>query len=291
MDRSGSWPASATWRSYARCARVYQRRGWSSTRAIGHCSRRTRSEREFRGGQRSACISEVLDDVALYLADRAGDPPANLEGYLVRAVRNRYLKIKRAAIRREQHYGEAVAFDGDAEHVIRELCSEDALRASAGPGADVAAHSSHALRHLAALLGAQLSAEEMQMLGWVGAGVPRRQIAEWLGLGYDAARKRIYRASRRLYALMPTALDGMSAAERAEAERFLRRIGLGERRPERSQMIDERDAAARSAAVRSEAEVFGEVIGRELVSDPEHLVWEDERFLEWLAVEARARTA
>jgi SOS-response transcriptional repressor LexA len=54
-------------------------------------------------------------------------------------------------------------------------------------------------------------------------------------------------------------------------------------------MIDERDAAARSAAVRSEAEVFSEVIGRELVSDPEHLVWEDERFLEWLAVEARAR--
>jgi DNA-directed RNA polymerase specialized sigma24 family protein len=177
--------------------------------------------------ERAACISEVLDDVALYLADRAGDPPANLEGYLVRAVRNRYLKIKRAAIRREQHYSEAVGFDGDAEQVIRELCSEDALRASAGPGADAAAHSSHALRHLAGLLGAQLSADEMQMLGWVGAGVPRRQIAEWLGLGYDAARKRLYRLSRRLYALIPAALNRMSVAERAEAERFLRRIGLG----------------------------------------------------------------
>jgi DNA-directed RNA polymerase specialized sigma24 family protein len=177
--------------------------------------------------ERFACISEVLDDVALYLADRAGDPPASLEGYLVRAVRNRYLKIKRAAIRREQHYSQAVAFDGDAEHVIRELCSEDALRASAGPGAESAAHSSYALQQLAALLGAQLSAEEMQMLGWVGAGVPRRQIAEWLGLGYDAARKRIYRVSRRLYAQLPAMLDGMSAAERAEVGRFLRRIGLG----------------------------------------------------------------
>ena len=55
-------------------------------------------------------------------------------------------------------------------------------------------------------------------------------------------------------------------------------------------MIDERDAASRStAATRGEAEVLGETIGRELVRDPEHLIWDDERFLDWLAVEARAR--
>jgi DNA-directed RNA polymerase specialized sigma24 family protein len=175
--------------------------------------------------ERSACITDVLDDVALDLADRAGDPPANLEGYLVRAVRNQYLKLKRAAVRREQHYGDAVGFEGSAEQVVRGLCSEDALRASAGPSADELEHASHALRRLAALLAAQLSAEEKQMLGWVGAGVPRRQIAEWLDMGYDAARKRIYRLSRRMQQLIPAVLDRMSIADRAEAERFLRRVG------------------------------------------------------------------
>jgi DNA-directed RNA polymerase specialized sigma24 family protein len=177
--------------------------------------------------ERAACITDVLDDVALLLADRAGDPPANLEGYLVRAVRNRHLKVKRAAIRREQHYGDAVEFEGNTEQVVRGLCSEDALRASAGPAADESERASHALHRLALRLGASLSAEEKEMLGWVGAGVPRRQIAEWLGMGYDAARKRIYRLSRRLQQLIPAALDGMSAADRSEAERFLRRIGPG----------------------------------------------------------------
>jgi hypothetical protein len=113
------------------------------------------------------------------------------------------------------------------EQVVRGLCSEDALRASAGPAADESERASHALHRLAVLLGAALSAEEKEMLGWVGAGVPRRQIAEWLGMGYDAARKRIYRLSRRLQQLIPAALDGMSAADRSEAERFLRRIGPG----------------------------------------------------------------
>ena len=178
--------------------------------------------------ERTACITDVLDDVMLYLADRAEAPPANLEGYLVRAVRNRYLKIKRAAVRREQHYGDALELEGNTEQVVRGLCSEDALRASEGPdpdGADRASHASHALRHLAIQLSAKLSAEDKQMLGWVGAGVPRRQIAEWLGMGYDATRKRIYRLSRRLQLLIPAALAAMSAADRAEAERFLRRIG------------------------------------------------------------------
>jgi SOS-response transcriptional repressor LexA len=55
-------------------------------------------------------------------------------------------------------------------------------------------------------------------------------------------------------------------------------------------MIDERDDASRSAgSAYPDAELFSEVIGRELASDPNHPMWEDRRFLEWLAVEARSR--
>ena len=176
----------------------------------------------------SVCITEVLDDEALRLVERREDPPTNLSGYLVRAVRNRYLKLKRAAVRREKHYSDAAGLEGNAEQVVRGLCSEDALRASAGPAADASVNSSgsRALRRLAELLAEDLSREEKQMLGWVGEGVPRRQIAEWLGLGYDAVRKRIYRLSQRLHDLTPAALDRMNIAERAEAKRFLRRIGV-----------------------------------------------------------------
>ena len=55
-------------------------------------------------------------------------------------------------------------------------------------------------------------------------------------------------------------------------------------------MIDERDDASRSAGTAyHDAELFHEAIGRELASDPSHPMWDDPRFLAWLAVEARAR--
>ena len=176
----------------------------------------------------SVCITEVLDDEAVRLVQRDGDLPGNIPGYLVRAVRNRYLKLKRAAIRREKHYAAAAGFESHTEQVVRGLCSEDALRASAGPAGDASmnASASHALRRLAELLGEDLSKDEKQMLGWVGEGVPRRQIAEWLGSGYDVVRKRIYRLSQRMHQLTPAVLDRMNAEERAEAKRFLRRVGV-----------------------------------------------------------------
>jgi DNA-directed RNA polymerase specialized sigma24 family protein len=175
----------------------------------------------------SVCITEVLDDEAVRLVQRDGELPGNVPGFLVRAVRNRYLKLKRAAIRREKHYADAAGLESHTEQVVRGLCSEDALRASAGPGAEASdANASHALRRLALLLGEDLSKEEKQMLGWVGEGVPRRQIAEWLGVGYDAVRKRIYRLSQRMHGVTPAVLDRMNAEERAEVRRFLRRIGV-----------------------------------------------------------------
>src|SRR5207237_4819848 len=55
----------------------------------------------------SACITEVLDDEALRLAERPGQLPQHLTAYLVRAVRNRFLQLKRAAIRRANRYAQA----------------------------------------------------------------------------------------------------------------------------------------------------------------------------------------
>ena len=71
----------------------------------------------------------------------------------------------------------------------------------------------------------QLTDEEQQVLGWDERRVPHRQIAEWLGVSYDAATKRIWRLKRRLQALVADYCAHAPAPERTELERLFRRAG------------------------------------------------------------------
>jgi len=58
--------------------------------------------------------------------------------------------------------------------------------------------------------------------------MPHRQIAEWLGVSYDAATKRIWRLKRRLQSLAAEHYARISGAhERRELERLFRRSGIG----------------------------------------------------------------
>jgi DNA-binding CsgD family transcriptional regulator len=182
------------------------------------------------------CVDEVLEDEAMRLAD-GGRLPDQMGAYLVRAAYHRLLKAKRAAVRRERRYG-ACAPEGDsaAERVVQSVCSAAALRASGGTraadggpaawddaaGAD-ASPASAVLARAAATLAARLTDVERQMLVWVAEQVPRRQIAEWVGDGYEATRKRIQRLTRRLQADAWRLAADLPAAERHELERFLRR--------------------------------------------------------------------
>ncbi len=190
------------------------------------------------------CVDEVLEDEAMRLADGA-PPPEQLGAYLVRAAYHRMLRARRAATRRERRYGAgAPAAGGAAERVVLSVCSAAVLRASDGPRAadgapaawddggaeeggpgDDGSPASAVLARAAAALAARLTDAERQLLAWVAEQVPRRQIAEWVGDGYEATRKRIQRLTRRLQTDALRLAAELPPAERHEFERFLRRAG------------------------------------------------------------------
>lgn len=164
----------------------------------------------------SMCITEVLDDEALRLIERTGQMPSHLTAYLVRAVRNRFLELKRSTRRRDRRY----AVDG----VVGSVMSEHARRA-ADPtriAEDARSLSTPATR-FAEALGARLTEEEQQMLAWVAEGVPHRLVAEWLGITREAAKKRIARLCRRLRAAAGDATARLPLADRQEIDRLMRR--------------------------------------------------------------------
>ena len=170
------------------------------------------------------CIMDVLGDTALKLAARRLVLPTSLGTYLVRAARNRHLELRRAAARRDRYYSSA-SDANVAEHVVVSLCSECTLRASEGSdSSDIIASS--ALARLASILSAELSEDEVLLLSWRSAGVPHRQIAQWLGITYDAAAKRVARLAHRLRAIAQLRAGSFPPEERPELGRFFRRVGI-----------------------------------------------------------------
>jgi DNA-directed RNA polymerase specialized sigma24 family protein len=171
-----------------------------------------------------ACVTEVLEDEALKLASaRRLALPTSLGAYLVRAVRNRHLRLKRAAARRDRHYA-------SARDTSNSLCSESTMRASEGSAGDETVGSS-ALARLAAILRDELSEDELLLLTWRSAGVPHRQAAEWLGISYDAAAKRVNRLAQRLRAVARRRAEAFPPEERSELERFFRLVGAAPAAP------------------------------------------------------------
>jgi len=78
------------------------------------------------------------------------------------------------------------------------------------------------------VLDAALTAEERQMLIWVSNAVPMREIAQWLGIGYSAAKVRLSRLRSRLRERALRHVNECAGAEREELVGFLRR-GVGAR--------------------------------------------------------------
>ncbi|HEY9227980.1 MAG TPA: hypothetical protein VIP11_15085 [Gemmatimonadaceae bacterium] len=168
-----------------------------------------------------SCITELLADEALRLTRDDAVLPRRLDAYLVRAVRNKYLYLKRGSTCRDRNHL-AAAVERPGEWVIPSTCSDHARRSSAGPDAP-AANSSDALLKLARDVRDGLSDEERVILDWVAESVPRRTIAEWLGMNHDACAKRIWRLCRRLRSEVARRSKTFEGSERREIERFLRR--------------------------------------------------------------------
>jgi len=166
------------------------------------------------------CVSEVLDDEAIRLTRSAVAPPRNLVAYLSTAVRNRYLRLKRAELCRQRN-SEDASEDCRGEWVVTSLCSEYALRSG---GLDTQRLSTDSpLRRLAIELRNHLRPEEEIMLAWVSERVPHSEIAQWLGISHSACAKRVWRLCRRLRARAVASRAACSHAEQIEIDRFLRR--------------------------------------------------------------------
>jgi len=176
------------------------------------------------------CISEVMADTGTQLSLPGAERPRHLRAYLVRCVRNRYLRLKRAAAVRERFYGE-LAGSNDGERVVRTLSSEYALRASAGSLAPP--HDDPYTIAAARLIDAltrDLSTDDLALLGWAAECVPHRTIAGWTGATYEATTKRIWRLCQRLRKRAQAIVAAWP--DDAEREAVRRMVGVvGERAP------------------------------------------------------------
>ena len=174
----------------------------------------------------SCCITEVLDDEALRLIERSREVPQHMTAYLIRAVRNRHLALKRATMRRDNRYAGAAAVEASSEGSVEPLVSEHTRRACEPPRVSEERQTAPTgVAHLAQLLSARLSDEERQMLAWVAEGVPHRVIADWLGINREAAKKRIARLCRRLRGTAAALADELPPEARREIDRLLHRAG------------------------------------------------------------------
>jgi len=175
----------------------------------------------------SACITEVLDDEALRLVERVREMPQHLSAYLVRAVHNRHLAMKRAAARRERRYAQAqgtIEENDGALHLVisdhtRHACDPQRVR-------EEACASPTGVARFAQLLSQRLTDDERQILAWVAEGIPQRVIGEWLGINREAAKKRIARLCRRLRVAAAEVSEALPADARREIDRLIQRAAM-----------------------------------------------------------------
>jgi RNA polymerase sigma factor (sigma-70 family) len=176
---------------------------------------------------RDDVVTDCLSDAAIHLMQPTVAIPANLTGYLVATFRHRLANDRRATKRRAAT-GSAAAWAGDGERVVREVCSEASIRASAGPAAEAPALSP-VLDRLSRVIDAGITDDERQILRWVSASIPQRLIAEWLGITHNAARVRVLRLRERLIEIALKDIGPWRPGEREELYQFFRRSGLSER--------------------------------------------------------------
>ena len=176
---------------------------------------------------REDVVTDCLSDAAIHFMQATVGIPQNLSGYLVSTFRHRLANDRRATERRTA-VGAAALWAHDGEPVVREMCSEASIRASAGPAFETPPLSP-VLERLSRVIDSGISDDERQMLRWVSAAIPQRLIAEWLGITHNAARVRVLRLRERLIEIALHSDVARSPMEREELYDFFRRSGLSER--------------------------------------------------------------
>ena len=169
---------------------------------------------------------EFLDDAAMRLCLPTTPLPRSLAGYLAASFRRRSLNgvrdLRRRMLLRDER---ALDIGGLAQRVIPGAVSENAVNATYGPGIDAPALAP-AIERLALELERGLSASERRLLGWLGQRVPQREIAVWLGTTHGALRVRVTRLRAALRDAAFRHASSLDGDERAEIERFFRRVDI-----------------------------------------------------------------
>ena len=171
-------------------------------------------------------VNEFLDDSAMRLSRLPSAPPASLAAYLAASFRRRdHNRVRDLRCREELRDAYAVEAGGGSERAIPDTTSEDAVRISHGPAWERPSLSP-AIERLALALEEGLSDAERQLLAWLGARVPQREIATWLGVTHGAIRVRITRLRARLRDAALRHVFRLDGGERAELARFFRRVDI-----------------------------------------------------------------
>ena len=176
--------------------------------------------------ERDEMVSELLDDVAIQLITRSAPLPQNPRMYLLAALRHKLLNRKRGSERRRRVVSEAArAAYADRDPSAGESaagCSEEMLRASHGPEWE-GAPLPRVLERLAGRLSESLREDERQLLVAVAENIPQREIAEWLGVSYAVARKRLERLRARLTDVAMQYANTLEPDDARELQRFFHR--------------------------------------------------------------------
>jgi DNA-directed RNA polymerase specialized sigma24 family protein len=176
---------------------------------------------------RDELVSELLDDVAIQLMTRTAPLPHHPRMYLLTALRHKLLNEKRGRERRHRVVAEAARVQyGDREVAGgRETaagCSEEMVRASRGPEWE-GAPLPRVLERLSGRLSEELRPDERQLLVAVAENIPQREIAEWLGVSYAVARKRLERLRARLTDVAMHYTNSLEPDDARELQRFFHR--------------------------------------------------------------------
>jgi DNA-directed RNA polymerase specialized sigma24 family protein len=201
--------------------------------------------------ERDELVSELLDDVAIQLITRSGPLPQNPRMYLLSALRHRLLNRKRGRERRRRVVSEAAraSYAGRDPEASDSAagCSEEMLRASHGPEWE-GAPLPRVLERLAGRLSEALRDDERLLLVAVAENIPQREIAEWLGVSYVVARKRLERLRARLTDVAMQYANTLEPDDARELQRFFHRCRA--RIGARTIAVAESDAISREAPVR-----------------------------------------
>ena len=188
-------------------------------------------------GKREELACDVLTRVALDLLTSGRPTPRNPRVYLIVAFRNRLFHYNRDHARRDRHIttlmrDAALDFEYADEREVAAGLSDHAVRESRSPDWECTPVPP-ALERLAVHLDEALSLDERWLLIAVGENIPQRQVAEWLGLSYAAARKKLERLRARLNDVAMRYTNTLPPDDAREVQRFFRRcrarIGARER--------------------------------------------------------------